>query len=165
MKSRSVDCSWNWSPFCPPFRVPRPLPPPPQKTSSDFSCGKILRGRPRFTHLAALTSALIPNRNVAAPPDWPLVRLIVQLENCVPFLIPLADQAIGRGYPLVTLQLIRLSKNTLPPSPRNKQKQGFLLAKRCHFSSTSSLNCVLIFATEHFYHLYPRWKGTSSVVI
>ena len=91
MKSRSVDCSWNWSPFYPPFRAPRPLPPPPQETSLDFSCGKILRGKPRFTYLAVLTSALILNRNVAALPDWPLVQLIAQLGNCVPFLIPLAD--------------------------------------------------------------------------
>jgi len=140
---------------------PIPQPPPPQETSLDFSCGKILRGKPRFTYLAVPTSALIPNRNVAALPDWRLVQLIAQLGNCIPFLIPLADQVIGRGYPLVTLQLIRLSKNALLPSPRNKQKQGFLLAKPCHFPSTSVLNCVLIFATEHFYHLCPRWKGTS----
>ena len=24
MKSRNVECIWNWSPFCPPFRAPRP---------------------------------------------------------------------------------------------------------------------------------------------
>ena len=74
----------------------------------------------------------------------------------IPFLTLLAYQAIGRGYLLVTLQLIHLSKNTLPLSPRNKQKQEFPLAKPCVFSSTSSLSCALTYAIEPFYHPYPR---------
>ena len=72
-----------------------------------FLVWKDSKGKPRFTYLAVPTSALIPNRNVATLPDWPLVQLIAQLGNCIPFLIPLADQVIGRGYPLVTLQLIK----------------------------------------------------------
>ena len=85
MKGRSVIYSYNWSPFCllslppsPPFLLP-------QKTSLDFSCGRTLRGKQRFTYLAVLILALIPNGNVAAPLDWPLVQLIAPLGNCVPF--------------------------------------------------------------------------------
>ena len=122
----------------------------------DFSCGRTLRGKPRFTYLAVLILALIPSRNVAAPLQW-----IAQLRNCVPFLILLASLASGQGYLLVTLQLIRLSRNSSLLSPRNKQKQVSPLAKPFLFSSTSLLNCALTFVSEHFFHPYPPWKGTS----
>ena len=43
MKGRNVVYIWNWSPFCLPS-LPLSLPfLPLQKTSLDFSCGKILR--------------------------------------------------------------------------------------------------------------------------
>ena len=126
MKDRNVIYIWNWSPFCLlslPLSLPFLL---PQKTSLDFSCG-------RFTFLAVLILVLIPNGNVAAPLDWPLVQLIAYLGNCIPFLILLAGLASGQGYLLVTLQLIRLSRNTSLLSPRNKQKQGSPLPKLCLF--------------------------------
>ena len=121
MKDRNVVYIWNWSPFCllsQPLSLPFLL---SQKTSLDFSCGRTLRGKPRLTYQAVLILALIPSGNVAALLDWPLVQLIEQLGNCVPFLILLAGLASGEGYLLVTLQLIRLSRNTSLPSPRNKQ--------------------------------------------
>ena len=124
MKDRNVIYIWNWSPFCLlslPLSLPFLL---PLGTSSDFSCGRTLRGKPRFTYLAVLILAFIPSENVAAPLDWPLVQLIAQLGNCVPFLILLACLAIGHGCLRVTQQLIRLSRNISLPSPRNKQKQG-----------------------------------------
>ena len=73
MKDRNVIYIWNWSPFCLlslPLSLPFLL---PLKTSSDFSCGRTLRGKPRFTYLAVLILALIPSENVAAPLDWLLV--------------------------------------------------------------------------------------------
>ena len=161
MKGRNVVYIWNWSPFCLPS-LPLSLPfLPLQKTSLDFSCGKILRGKPRFTYPAVLILALIPNGNVVAPLDWPLVQWIAQLGSCVPFLILLACPASGQGYLLVTLQLIHPSRNTSLLSRKNRQKQGSLLAKPCLFSSTSFLNCALIFVSGHFFHPYPPWKGTS----
>ena len=69
MKDRNVIYIWNWSPFCLlslPLSLPFLL---PLKTSSDFSCGRTLRGKPRFTYLAVLILALIPSENVAAPLD------------------------------------------------------------------------------------------------
>ena len=124
MKDRNVIYIWNWSPFCL-LSLPQSLPfLLPQKTSLDLSCGRTLRGKPRFTFLAVLNLALIPSGNVAALPDWLLVQLIVHLGSCIPFLILLAGLARGQGYLLVTLQLIRLSRNTLLLSPRNKQKQA-----------------------------------------
>ena len=108
MKDRNVIYIWNWSPFCLlflPLSLPFLL---PQKTSLDFSCGRTLRGKPRFTYLAVLILALIPSRNVAAPLQW-----VAQLGSCVPFLILLAGPASGQGYLLVTLQLIHPSRNTL----------------------------------------------------
>ena len=65
----------------------------------DFSCERTLRGKQRSTYLAVLILALILNGNVAAPLDWPLVRVITQLGNCIPFLTLLANQAIGKGLP------------------------------------------------------------------
>ena len=97
----------------------------------------------------------------SCPSRLSLVELIAQLGNCIPFLTLLADLAIGQGYPLVTLQLIHLSTNTLLPSPRNKQKQEFPLARLCLFSSTSSLSCVLTYVIGRFHYPYPPWKGTS----
>ena len=112
MKGRNVVYIWNWSPFCLPS-LPLSLPfLPLQKTSLDFSCGKILRGKPRFTYPAVLIFALIPNGNVVAPLDWRLVQWIAQLGSCVPFLILLAGPASAQGYLLVTLQLIHPSRNT-----------------------------------------------------
>ena len=122
MKDRNVIYTWNCSPFCllsQSLSLPFLL---LQKTSLDFSCGRTLRGKPRFTYQAVLILALIPSGNVAALLDRPLVQLIAQLGNCVPFLILLAGLASGQGYFQVTLQLIRLSRNTSLPSPRNKQK-------------------------------------------
>ena len=161
MKDRNANYIWNWSPFCLlslPLSLPSLL---PQKTSLDFSYGRTLRGKPRFTRPAVLILALIPSGNVAAPLDWPLVQLIAQLGNCVLFLILLAGLACGQGYLLVTRQLIRLSRNTSLLSPRNKQKQGSRLAKPCPFSSTSSLNSAITFVSRHPFHPYHPWKGTS----
>ena len=155
MKDKNVIYIWNWSPFCllsQPLSLPFLL---PQQTSLDFSCGRTLRGKPRFTYQAVLILALILSGNVAALLDWPLVQLIAQLGNCVPSLILLADLASGQGYLLVTLQLIRLSRNTSLPSSRNKQKQGSPLANLYLFSSTISLNCAPTFVSGHFFHPYP----------
>ena len=161
MKGRNVVYIWNWSPFCLPS-LPLSLPfLPLQKTSLDFSCGKTLRGKPRFTYPAVLILALIPNGNVVAPLDWPLVQWIAQLGSCVPFLILLAGLASGQGYLLVTLQLIHPSRNTSLLSRKNRQKQGSPLVKPCLFSSTSFLNCALTFVSGRFFHPYPPWKGTS----
>ena len=80
------------------------------------------------------------------------------MGNCVPFLTLLADQATGRGYPLVTLLLIRLPRNTLPLSPRSKLKQELPLAKPCLLSSSSSLSCVITYVIGRFYHPYPPGK-------
>ena len=87
MKDRNVIYIWNWSPFCLlslPLSLPFLL---RQKTSLGFSCGRTLRGKPRFTYLAVLILALIPSGNVAAPLDWPLVQSIAQLGSYVPFFI------------------------------------------------------------------------------
>ena len=161
MKGRNVVYTWNWRPFCLPS-LPLSLPfLPLQNTSLDFSCGKTLRGKPRFTYPAVLIVALIPNGNVAAPLYWPLVQWIAQLRSCVPFFILLAGLASGQGYLLVTLQLIHLSRNTSLLSRKNRQKQGSPLAKPCSFSSTSFLNCALTFVSGRFFHPYTPWKGTS----
>ena len=116
MKVRNAIYIWNWSPFCllsQPLSLPFLL---SQKTSLDFSCGRTPRGKPRFTYQAVLILALIPRGNVAALLDLSLVQLIAKLGNCVPFLILLVGLASGQGYLMVTLQLIRLSRNTSLPS-------------------------------------------------
>ena len=131
-----------------------------------FLVWKDSKGKTMIHVPSCLILALIPSGNAAALLDWPLVQLIAQSGNCVPFLILLAGLASGQGYLLVTLQLIRLSRNTSLPSPRNKQKQGSPLAKPYLFSSTSSLNCAPTFVSGHFFHPYPPpWKGTSRAVI
>ena len=130
-----------------------------------FLVWKDSKGKTKIHVQAVLILALIPSGNVAALLDWPLVQLIAQLGNCVPFLILLAGLTSGQGYLLVTLQLIRLSRNTSLPSPRNNQKQGSPLAKPYLFSSTSSLNGAPTFVSGHFFHPYPPWKGTSRAVI
>lgn len=153
-KNRSPVCTWNWNHFYPPFRSPSLLFLLPLKMSLDFLCGRIPRERPRFTCLTVLISALVPNWSVAAPLDWPPVRSITLLENCVPSLTPLADRATGRGYSRGTLRLISPLKNTLFLSPKNKHRQEFLLARPYPSSSTSLLSCVPTCVTERFFPPY-----------
>ena len=95
---------------------------------------------------------------MAAPLDWPLLQLITQSGNCVPFLTLVAYQAIGRGYPLVTLQLIHLSKKPLPLSPRSKQKQVPF-----YFDKFTKL-CTYL-RNRTFLPSLSLWRGISSAVI